>query len=273
MPKIMFEHDGETISADLGSVELPEGFRVLAPGEVPDGFYTKDTLDATVNKSWGKKFRKLKSDLGEAREILEAHGVPLDEEGNVAIPETEDFDPKEEREKIKRAILKEEVDPLRTELEEKSNTVQSLLGARKNAEILQAASAHGVMGWALKAPTDDEGAAPPIVHMASPYLGYEGDNDMFAVRNGDGFAPATKEGKPWAGVSDLFDRLAKDPSYAHLFKDTQPGATNLGGTDGTSSSDFPDKRSEFTRQQRLDFLEKQRQKGNDAKEAWKNLPR
>lgn len=272
MPKAQVQIGEETQEIDLESVKLPEGYRVLAPGDVPDGYYTKDTLDATVDASWKKKFKKLQSDPTEARAIFEAHGVPLDDEGNIAFPEAKDVDEDQIRERIKTTLYNEQVKPKEEKIKALEERASKLLTARKRGQILAAARKAGVQDFLLESPA--EGQVEPIVNLIDPYLGYDDDRDVFAVKDGEGFAPSSKEGKPWADESDLFDRLKKNDAWKHIFRNNQPGNTGLGDTDssGKTASGFPSKRSGFTRSVKADFFAKMREEGKDPDEEWQKLP-
>lgn len=205
--------------------------------EVPDGYVlqTQSTLDATIEERLARQKSSLKSDDDFAKQVMADRGVPVADDGTYKAPDAADED--EIRKRLQTQLENSKVKPLKSELEAARKQNQKLLDTRLGAEIQSQALDKGIEDKWLK--PISEGGPSMIENIVRPMVAHDDKNDMFAVvagRTDDGdphFKPATKQGKPWAGIGDLFEELKGDSSYKHLFKDTRPGSS---GYEGPASS-------------------------------------
>lgn len=245
MPEVTITHDGQEISIPLEAVKLPDNYVLLQPGQVPDGFVPETAVGAKVNEKMKHAKRTLSQDSEFVQSLIKQHvpGIQF-EDGRPVIPKGKDVDV----DKIRESILAEMVNPLKAQMQEKDTQIERLLGSRKRSEILQAAMKAGVREEYLKPATGKDGDPTIWENMVSGYLGFDPDHDMFAVKEGEGFAYGTGEGgKPWAGVGNLHERLRKNDAFRGFFNDRRPGDTGLGSTGGASGSSF-----QLTREQARD---------------------
>jgi hypothetical protein len=252
MPKVKIGE--ETHEVELSAIAFDEGYRVLGPDEIPDGFVTKDSMNQTVTDRLNRQKRALKTDSEFVREVLESAGVPLDDDGKVKIPKSQDVDEDAIRERIKTTIIREQVDPLKQQAESLAAEVQTLRMEKRDGGILEMARRAGVQDYLFDPPTD--GAPAPIVNLIAPYLAYHDERKDWYIKDGDGYAPSAKEGKPYADVSDLFDRLKKNEAWKHIFVDKRPGSSGLNNSkSGTNGAPSGRKRSEMSTQEAAKFIE------------------
>ena len=240
MSEITIQHNGQELKAPLESVKLPEGYSILKPGDAPEGYVPEHAVAAKIKDKMKHARRTLAQDTDFVKSILEQSGVPLGDDGRPAIPKGGvDMD------KLKDAWSREALSPLKTRVEELEGQNRKLLQSRKRAEIVQAALSAGVREELLKPATGREGDPTVWENMIGQYIDYDAENDMFAQRDGDGFAYGTgKNGKPWAGVQEFHEKARKNETLRSFFRDSRPGDTGLGATGGGSQSTYRISREE-----------------------------
>lgn len=231
--------DGEEHEVDASQVETGDDIRLIGSDEVPDGMVTQETMNAKMKERLKDERRRIVNGEGERGEeihqkVLNKAGVPLDEDGNPKLPDDPDFDPDAERERIKSVVIENEVEPVKEENKQLRERNQQLLQTRKRSEILSAAQRHNVADEFVNSVS--EAAVPPIVQIVSPSVGYDDEHDQFAVLGEDGFKNSSKQGKAWADMDELFEQMKSDDRYRHLFKDTRPGESGVGDTEGATGS-------------------------------------
>lgn len=236
MPDVTIQHNGQDITVPLEAVALPDQYVLLGPGEAPEGFVPESAVNAKVNEKMKHAKRTLSQDADFVQSILAASGVPLDDDGRPAIPKPgKDIDVA----KLQDAWAREHLEPIKGQITAQEAQIKRLLASRKRSEIFQAAIAAGVRDEFLKPATGKDGDPTVWENMIGGYLDYDPDNDMFAVREGEGFAYSSgKNGKPWAGVSDFHERARKNEALKGFFKDNRPGDTGLGSTNGASGAAY-----------------------------------
>jgi len=234
MSEVTIQHEGKAITVPLDAVKLPDGHVLLKPGDAPEGYVPEHAVQAKVREKMKHARRTLAQDTDFVRSVFESHGVPVGEDGKPSIQKGNvDLD------KMREALEREHVGPLKNRLKEQEEQIGKLLGSRKRAEIIQAAMQAGVKDEFLRPATGREGDPTIWENMVGSYIDYDAENDMFAQRDGESFAYGTgKNGKPWAGVGEFHEKARKQDNLRSFFRDSRPGDTGLGSTNGSSVSTY-----------------------------------
>lgn len=182
--------------------------------EVPKGFVTADHLSKEVQRrvaSAKKNARaELASDEAFVREILEAKGIELREDGSVK------GSPKDIKE-MEQRWQAQHLNPVRTQLEESMKTIESLRMAQRENEILKYA----------------DGVKPTLrdafLREAASRLALDEETGQWAIKEKDGFR-YTSDGR-LAGAKELVEEMRQSaPDWFASSKMTGSGLQNVSST-------------------------------------------
>lgn len=226
--KIKAQIDGKTVELDHSEVEVSGG-QLLAEGEAPDGYVSKDFMQSEVQRRLNGKVSKddLLQDEDFFRTAAERRGIEIDAEGRPAHSEEVDV------ESLKARWERDKLQPLQEQLEEMESTTQSLRGTTKKMGVLQGASSTGVKSKFLGEDTD-------FLGWHASKFGVEPETGEVALKEGEGFALSAKpeEGSRYVTPDEYFQNLRNDGTYSEFFEDKRPGASGLGDANGSGGRTF-----------------------------------
>lgn len=207
--------DGSTQEVELSSITLPEGHSVFDGKSAPEGYVSQQVFDHKVKSFKDQVRRSLSVDDEFRRSILEAAGVPMDDTGKYQAPKGNDVD----MDALKKSVIAEMVNPLKSSLEDKDKTISNLLESKKRSEILAAAIELGVREEFLK-PLNGKDGASAWENMVSNMYGYDPQANVFAVKAGEGFAynPSGTTENPYLTIAAHGEALKKDEAFSSFFK-------------------------------------------------------
>jgi len=91
--KIKVSINGETHEVEQSDIELPENVNFISPDNVPDGYFTEETVNTMIKDNVNKTEKRLFNDEEHKRKVLTSEGIVLDEEGNPkGLEPAEDID-------------------------------------------------------------------------------------------------------------------------------------------------------------------------------------
>jgi hypothetical protein len=139
MSKIRVKTEEGEIEVGIDSLQLPEGYGIITPDRVPDGYFNKDAVNKMVKENVNKTKERMRSELEQdeefQRSILSRHNISLDDEGKPKGLKP-DFDP----EKWKQEQAKKLTEPYEKKLEETNKRLQSFRGGLVKSELLKSAN-------------------------------------------------------------------------------------------------------------------------------------
>lgn len=245
--KIKVTVDGETKELDASNVEV-DGGQLVADGENPEGYVTKDFMESEVQRRLKGKVNRgdLLQDEEFFKEAAERHGIELDEDGKPVASKDVDV------ESLKARWEKEHLEPLKSEKAELEQTAEQLQGTTKNMAVLQGASAVDVKKKFLGDDTD-------FINWHASKFGVDPETGQVALKEGDNFALSAnpEKGNRYVDPKEYFSRLRKDGSYTEFFDDNR--ATSTGNPGGGGSGNIAISEEDARDPQKFRQAEKQAQ--------------
>lgn len=235
---------GQIVEVDLEAIEMPDGF--VSPEELRNSYVPKTNVEKDVKKRLAQQAEQLRKEYFEddefARELMIARNVPLDEEGNISLPDA-GISAEEMAKKVQEQVQlqrhnweKRELGPVQSKFEQALKQVSDLNRRILHTEILEAARKANVRPEKFEAlpgtPTD----RIPVIAQTEYRFGFDNETNHWALKSGDGFAinPEDDPNRPYAGPAELFDMLKSDPKVASSwFIDDRAEGTDIGKTTKT----------------------------------------
>lgn len=228
--KVKVNVDGETHELDASDVQV-EGGQLLAEGESPDGYVTREFMQDEIKRR-GKGLHskdELAKDDEFFREVASQRGIELDEEGNPVG--SEDVDVEGLRSRIKR----EEVEPVVERAETAEERAKRLLKASREWRLKHAARNAGFK----------KNLAGKFANLHAQEFDFDDESEDFALREGDGFAYSANPDKGSRHVTpdEFFKSLAQSDDYKEFVEDNR--ATSTGNPGGGAGGENTLSRDQF----------------------------
>lgn len=244
-----------TIPEDANAEEIKPGAKIVIEDDVVTGagfiprtelndkYVSKVSMENTIKERLNQQARSLKDEFKDdpafVRDILVSKNVPLDDDGNVAIPDQRKTAQEMQAtiqstvNQHKKAWEDEVAKPLRSQLEEASATIGNLRKKQLHGEILRVAKQLEIRDSYFDSLPDAPPETIPIIAQTAFRFGLPEGSEQFAVKNGDGgFVPdahSTNPDQPWLGVAGYFQSLKADPvTRKKYFKDERPTDVDTG---------------------------------------------
>jgi hypothetical protein len=159
-------------------------------------------------------------------------------------------------EELRRQWEENELQPLKEELEQKQSRLSELTQDRALSKVEER----------IRDEVKNEWVAEKLVRDAQDRVDTSGDEPKFLRPDGQTpYATAGDQDPADAFADDLLSEVPDD------LRASRNDGSGFGGSDPGSGVKRKPK-SEYSRQERAEFYEKQRQKGNDPNEEWDKLP-
>jgi len=222
------ELDGKEHEIEPSQLKLDEGFALITPDKVPDGYFTQEALENKIQTRLSKAEENVKSKLSDDnsfhRQVLDKYGVQLGEDGKPkGLKPTVDVD------EVKHNVAER----LKGEYEEKINKLQSTVDSFKNkgkhSAIVEGANKIGIDGKWLE----------PLVEGGSPYIikelegNFEWNDEIgdYALKEKDGTFAV--DGSGFIPASKYFEK--NQDKFKHLMKDNRQRGSNFNGQGNAES--------------------------------------
>lgn len=253
MPKFQTEHEGKTIEVDIPD-ETVVKWGYISKADVQSKYVPKGNSEAQLKSALDSQREKLRQEFAEDDEfvhgILEAQGLPLDENGKVKLPEggitSEELQErlKESRTTWEAQYQQKHVDPLSKKLSEQEKANLRMRDQIINSHIIQTAKDAGVKSDAFETmPGAPRESAPIIAQNRHRFAWNEEINGPALVQSRDNegnpqfeINPEADSDSPYADGSYLWAKYKADKNIApRLFEDKRITTDRLGNTNGRSS--------------------------------------
>lgn len=230
MSKIKVTIDGKETEVSADALSFPEGYSLITPNRVPDGYYTKDALESKIQDRVARAKKNAESDLLDdesfQRKVLSKKGITLDKNGKPKGLEP-DFDPEE----WKQQKAKDLTEPLKNEIEEYKSKINTLKRSKIQADILTASNGFFKEEYTKSLTGDDN---PYVVDKFSGLFDVDPETGQTALKDKDGTFAVDGDGsritpnKYFESNADKFSGLLQDKR--------QGGSGYQGGGDGGTRS-------------------------------------
>ncbi len=246
--------DGKEVELKAEDLTPKEGYAIITPDRVPDGFYRKEAMESKIQERIKKAKENAESDLledeGFNKRVLNKYGIQLSEDGKPkGIKTTEDV------EQIKKEVAQQIEADWKSKLEQKDQKLNSLLGKGKKSAIIEGASKIGVDGKYLE----------PLVEGGSPYLVREVEDQFewndeigdYALKDKDGTFAVDGDGFV---TTDKFFQKNQD-KFKHMLKDQRQRGSNFNGQGTVNGANPKGNPSQWDRSKKLEYIAEHGQEG------------
>ena len=223
MIKVKTEDNEFEVNED--QLELPEGYALVTPDRVPDGYYTEEAVQKRIKdrlKNTASNTRsELESDESFHKQILSKYNISLGEDGKPKGLKP-DFDPDEWKQKQAKELTK----PYEEKLKQKDEQLSSFKQGLIRAELLKAANGKFKEDFVKSYTGNDD---PFVVKQFSDLFDVDESGNV-AMKDKDGTFAVTGEGnritpdKFFTENADKFSNLMQD--------NRQKGSGFNGGANG-----------------------------------------
>lgn len=246
------EIDGKEVELKAEDLKPKEdGYAIITPDNVPDGYFTEDTVNTIVKENVNKTKTKLKDDLKEdedfQKSILNKHNIVLDEEGNPkGLKPTEDID----------EVRKKVAEEVSSDYENKLEDYKQKLSKRDQAVVESAIMSVVSGNYEDYLTKSYDGEKPLAVQKFADRIGVDEEGNPY-VKNEDGEKMYKGDGlvsvKEYL-LSEKFEDFMKDKR--------QKGSDFEEGGKGTPSGGDP---SQWSIKKKNKYIDKH------GRDGWKKL--
>lgn len=240
--------DGKEHEVEDDALSMPDGYGLITPDNIPDGFYRKEAMESKIQERIKKAKDNAKSDLledsGFNKEVLSKYGIQLDDDGSPkGIKTSSDV------EKIKKEVAEQIKADYESKLQEKDSKLNSLLGKGKKSSIIEGASKIGIDGKYLEPLV--EGGNPYLVREVEDQFEWNDEISDYALKDKDGTFAV--DGNGFVTTEKFFQK--NQEKFKHMLKDTRQRGSNFNGQ-GKAGEAIKGNPKDWGRSEKLDFISK-----------------
>ncbi len=246
--------DDKTHEIEPSQLELDEGYALITPDNIPDGYYSKDAFNTgvkeAVNKTKEKERERLLSDDSFNKKVLSKYNVQLDSDGKPA-----GLEPTVDIEEVKRNVANSIKSEYEEKLQSKDKKIEQFINRGLQSAIVDGANKIGIDGKYLE----------PLVEGGSPYLVKEmSDNFIYSDEVGD-YVLKEKDGTPkiegdgYVTVDKYFEK--NTDRFKTMLKDNRQRGSNFNGQGNPSGSRPKGDPTKWDTKKKLEFISKEGQDG------------
>lgn len=225
--KITANIDGEQVELTPDQLQFGEGYALITPDSVPEGYYNKAAVTKLVEdnkiKAYKKKREELEADEEFHQQILGKYNISLGEDGKPKGLKPE-FDPEEwKREQAKKLTqpYEEKLEKLNKELDKRNRAVVE--GA-----ILQATSGKFQDQWVK----DRDGVIPIVKQYGDLFRADENGRAAKVDQNGD----FEVDGQGNRITPEVY--FSNESLFSDMWKDNRQSGSGFGGSGGSGAASF-----------------------------------
>lgn len=261
------EIDGKEVELKASDLKPKEGYAIITPDNVPDGYFTENAFQAKIKDRLERAkedTRKALSDDSEFhKNVLGLYGIQLSEDGKPkGIKTAEDV------EQMKKDVAEQIKADYEKRLQDRETKLNSLLGKGKKSAIIEGASKIGIDGKYLE----------PLVEGGSPYLVREVEDQFewndeigdYALKDKDGTFAV--DGNGYVTTQKFFEK--NQDKFKHMLKDQRQRGSNFSGQGNANPSRPKGNPTEWKRDAKLAYIAEHGQEGyKKALQQYKSEPK
>ena len=255
------EIDGKEYEIEASQLKLDDGYKLITPDKVPDGYYTDEAFNAKFKDRLERERKNLRKELSDdsdvQREVLDKYGIQLDADGNPkGLKPTVDVD------EVKNNVAER----VKKEYEDKINNLQSTVDNFKTkgltSAIVDGANKIGIDGKYLEPLV--EGGSPYLVKELSDKFEWNPDIGDYALKESDGTFAV--DGNGLVTTNKFFEQ--NQERFKHMLKDQRQRGSNFNGQGNPGNPKPKGNPAKWDRNKKLAFIAENGQDG--YKEAINN---
>ena len=246
--------DGKQHEIEPSQLELDEGFALITPDKVPDGYFTQKALESKIqtrlSKAEENAKEKLADDTSFHNKILDKYGVQLDGDGNPkGLKPTVDID--EVKQNVAERVKKEYED----KIGKLQSTVDNFKTKGLTSSIVDGANKIGIDGKYLEPLV--EGGSPYLVKELSDKFDWNPEIGEYALKEADGTFAV--DGNGFVTTNKFFEQ--NQEKFKHMLKDNRQRGSNFSGQGNPNPSKPKGNPSEWKREAKLKYISEHGQEG------------
>jgi hypothetical protein len=219
---ITVDIDGKEVQVDLEKVKLGEGYALITPDKVPDGYFTKEAHENTIKERLKNiktnTMEELRGDESFRSQLLSDYGITLDEEGK-----PKGLVPESDLGKIKSEVAKQVSSEYEQKLKKASETAQSLQRSVKKETLMKAFAGKAQEVYLTPFSDNDD---PYVVKQFESLFGVT-DDGKTALLDSDGSFKVGADGG-YISPSRFIELNADNPILKSILKDTRNKSSEFG---------------------------------------------
>ena len=248
------EIDGKEVDLKPEQIKAKkEGYGVVTPDSVPDGYYTESALQSKISE----RAKRAKEDARKAflddkdfhRDVFSKYDVSLDDEGK-----PKGLKPDVDIEEVKQSVAERMKKDYESKLDSKDQKLQSVLGKAKKSSIIEGAQKIGIDGKYLEPLV--EGGAPYLVREVEDSFDWNDEINDYALKDKDGTFAV--DGNGFITPGKFFEQ--NTDRFKHMLKDQRQKGSGFGSGGAGSSSPKGDP-AKWDTSTKLDYIAKEGKDG------------
>lgn len=239
--------DGKQHEIEPSDLELGEGFALITPDNVPDGYYTQDALESKIKTRLSKAEENVKSRLAEDnsfhKQILDQYGVSLGPDGK-----PKGLKPEVDIDEVKKNVaesIKEQYEKEKSELKSK---LDNFVNKGLKSTIVEGANKIGIDGKYLEPLV--EGGDPYLVKELSDKFAYNDEIGDYAMLDNDGTFAV--DGNGFVTTDKFFEKNTE--KFKHMLKDQRQRGSNFKGQGNPLNGKPKGDPTKWDRSKKLEYI-------------------
>lgn len=250
--------DGKEVELKAEDLKPKEGYAIITPDNVPDGYFTQEALESKIRSRLSKAETNVKNELvGDQsfhKQILDKYGVSLGSDGK-----PKGLKPEVDIDEVKQNVAKQLKEEYEAKLEEKDKKINSFVNKGLKSSIVDGANQIGIDGKYLEPLV--EGGDPYLVKELSDKFAYNDEIGDYAMLEDDGTFKV--DGNGLVTTSKFFEKNTE--KFKHMLKDNRQRGSNFKGQGNPLNSKPKGNPSKWDRNKKLEYI------GENGSEAYKKL--
>jgi len=241
--------DGKEVELKADQIKAKEeGYAVVTPDRVPDGYYTESALQSKM----GERAKRAKEDARKAflddkefhRDVFGRYDVTLDDEGN-----PKGLKPDVDIEQVKQNVAERLKNEYESKIQSKDQKLQSILGKAKKSSIIEGAQRIGIDAKYLEPLV--EGGSPYLVREVEDNFDWNDEINDYALKDQDGTFAV--DGNGFITPQKFFEQ--NTDRFKHMLKDQRQKGSGF-GSGGYGSSMPKGNPAKWDTNTKLDYINK-----------------
>lgn len=253
--------DGKEVELKASDLKPKEGYAIITPDNVPDGYYTqkafnqklenlKETFEERIKTAEKNVREKLRTDPDFNKDVLNRNGVSLDDNGK-----PKGLKPEIDIEELKRNTAKQVKEAEEAEKAELRKKLDSFINKGLRSTIAEGASKIGI----------DEKYLQPLVEGGDPYLvkelsdkfAYNDEIGDYALKDQDGTFAV--DGNGFVTTQKFFEK--NQEKFKHMLKDQRQRGSNFSGQGKAGMGSPKGNPAKWKLDQKLKYIEEHGKEG------------
>lgn len=239
--------DGTEHEITQDDLSLDDGYALITPDNVPDGYYTQDALESKIktrlSKAEDNVKDRLKDDQSFHKSVLDKYGVSLGADGK-----PKGLKPEVDIDEVKQNVAQQLREEYEAKIAEKDNKLNAFINKGLKNAISEGAQAIGIDDKFLNPLV--EGGDPYLVKELSDKFKYNADIDDYALLEDDGTFKV--DGNGVVTTKKFFEK--NTDRFKDMLKDNRQRGSQFNGQGSANTSRPKGNPADWGRDTKLKYI-------------------